>query len=88
MAEYNQYVNLQERALQYYNQNTDQKDEKDEADDDVQLNAVKFKFANNFGVKVASQIGNPNKPTLTQLPDEAKELANLVKISTTFHKKG
>ena len=38
MAEYNQYVNLQERALQYYNQNTDQKDEKDEADDDVQLN--------------------------------------------------
>ena len=41
-----------------------------------------------IGVGITGRIGNPLKPTIKELPSDVKQLAELVKVSATYDKKG
>ena len=47
-----------------------------------------FSFDKSGGVKIAGAIGNPLQPSLKTLNPKMKEYAEMVQISSTFHKKG
>jgi len=49
---------------------------------------INFMFNKSSGVRLAGQIGNPLKPTLNEIPREAQELAELVKVSAVWEKEG
>ena len=46
------------------------------------------KFKSYSATTIASRIGNPLKPSITELPTDAKQLAELVKVSAVWEKRG
>jgi hypothetical protein len=87
--EYQQYIQLADKALHYYNNNVDKEEEED---DTTLITGIRQtptpKFGKMLGAKLGGQIINPIKPTLKEIPQEAKELAELVKISAVWDKLG
>ena len=84
--EYESYLHLANKAQQYYNNNVGQ----EEDEDTTLISGVRQgpAFGKLLGAKIAKQFADPIKPTLNQIPQDAQELAELVKISSTWDKLG
>ena len=74
---------LQKQGRAYYNTITGNKD-----DDDGSNLRLNFQFDKSFGNKLSGMVGNPLKPTLTEINANQKELAEIIKVGTVYDKKG
>ena len=89
MGEYESYLQLANKAQQYYTKNVGQDEEQDDTTLVTGIRQTPIgKFGQSLAPKLAKQIADPIRPTLKDIPDEAKELAELVKISSTWDKLG
>ena len=103
MQEIQQYARMGQQARDYYNRNSTQqevkKEDKEEganfatvgksfADVVSKAKQPTFSFDKSSGVKIAGAISNPMEASLKTLNPKMKEYAEMVQISSTFHKQG
>lgn len=99
-----QYIRAGQQARDYYNRNSTQQEVKKEDEEEGKANFATvgkslsdviskakqpvFSFDKSSGVKIAGAISNPMEASLKTLNPKMKEYAEMVQISSTFHKQG